>query len=103
MNLCALCSDGHKKQKITSTHKQVKSDGKRLSDKDSKKASKKCPFHPNSDLKLFCTNCNQVACSECLTVLHTGHKCESIHKTIKVYSKLLNDSIKRVSGRVGIH
>lgn len=37
-----------------------------------------------------------MVCSECVVALHNGHKCESIHKTIKVYSKLLNDSIHRV-------
>lgn len=97
INLCGPCSDSHKKQKITSGHKQVKLEEKKSYDKDErKKASKRCQFHPNSDLKLFCTNCNQVACSECLTVFHNGHKCESIHKTIKLYSKLLHDTINRV-------
>lgn len=97
VNLCLPCSECHKKQKITSGHKLVKlADTKKSADKDSKKASRRCPFHSNSDLKFFCTNCTQVACSECSTILHNGHKCESIHKTIKIYSKLLNDSIKKV-------
>lgn len=96
VNLCEGCSEFHRKQKITSTHKVVKLETRKSSEKDSKGTNKKCSLHPNIDLKLFCTACHQVACSECVVVLHHGHKCESIHKTIKVYSKQLNDSVSRV-------
>lgn len=98
VNLCAACSEVHKKQRIGSGHTVEKLEPDKTQSEDSGKASeRRCSFHPNSDLKLFCTNCNQVVCSECVVALHNGHKCESIHKAIKVYSKLLNDSIHRVS------
>lgn len=94
ISLCQSCSELHMKQKTTRSHRLV-----RAADKDSRaieKPPKKCTIHPNNDCKLFCTNCNQVACAECAATIHNGHKCESIHKAIKVYSKLLSDNISRV-------
>lgn len=91
-NFCQSCGGNHLKD----TKHNLHSLENRQSLSDTKRPSTKCPFHPNSELKLFCTNCHQVACAECVAVLHNGHKCESIHKSIKVYSKLLTDSISRV-------
>lgn len=96
-NLCIDCSQLHKKQKSTQNHNIRKVGAEKQFEKESKRAMKKCPVHSNFDLKLFCSNCSQVVCSECVIGLHKGHKCESVHKSVKVYSKMVNDSIHRVS------
>lgn len=94
-NLCATCSEAHVKNRTTFKHKLAKLLDERGSEPLTC-ASKRCPIHPSVDLKLFCVNCNQVACAECLIVIHRGHKCESIHKAAKGYRKLLADSMNRV-------
>lgn len=74
-------------------------------DKKSKKAksaekisdskSIKCPIHPTLDLKLFCTNCQQVICSDCTILLHRAHKMTSISKASKVYIKIVRDELQK--------
>lgn len=40
----------------------------------------KCFIHPKQELKLYCINCDQIACHNCTILLHKGHKFESIEK-----------------------
>lgn len=49
-------------------------------------------MHPGFDVKSFCLVCLQVACSDCLILLHKGHKYESITKAANSFSKILQDS-----------
>lgn len=55
----------------------------------------KCTLHPTHDLKLFCTQCQQVACSNCTVLLHRGHRCDPIAKAAKVYIKLVRTALDR--------
>lgn len=96
LNLCNFCLDGHLRQRMTSTH-EIKSVNFLTSpSKQFSKGNKKCLIHPNVNIKLYCTSCQQVACSECLIVIHRGHKCEPIQKALKVYTKVLTDRLNRV-------
>lgn len=94
-NLCHTCTEAHRKDQRTRFHTVLKIELKKSPDYDSDNSSK-CLSHPNYNLKLFCTNCNQVSCSECVAIHHYGHKIESIPKAIKVYSRVLKDNINRV-------
>lgn len=77
--------------------------------------SLKCFIHPTQDLKLYCVNCNVVACHNCTILLHKGHKFESIERAkqhiIRKFSEavernqryhdFVNDSIFKLNGSIG--
>lgn len=52
-------------------------------------------MHPGFDIKSFCTVCLQVACSDCLVLLHKGHKHETVPKCVNKYCKLLKDTAEQ--------
>lgn len=54
-----------------------------------------CPIHSNNEIKIFCTNCNQVLCNDCTILLHRGHKYITLAKASKVYMKVLSDNLER--------
>lgn len=58
-------------------------------------ASLKCFIHPTQDLKLYCVNCDQVACHNCTILLHKGHKFESIERARQYIFKSFEESLKR--------
>jgi tripartite motif-containing protein 45 len=96
--LCSFCKEAHKRQKPTSNHEiKILIDKKTKKAKSSEKVDTtiKCPIHSSLDLKLFCSNCHQVICSDCTILLHRGHKITSIQKASKVYIKLIKDELQK--------
>lgn len=71
-------------------------------------------MHPSQDLKLFCINCDQVACHNCTILLHKGHKFESIDRVKQRiinkfketvdqnqrYNEHINGTISRLAGSI---
>src|SRR5690242_6764819 len=57
----------HKNMSLSEWNAQKKVDVKRT-----------CPTHPDSPLKLYCTECTVVVCLVCITGVHSGHKCTQI-------------------------
>lgn len=102
MNLCGFCKEAHMRQRTTSRHelrginemRKNSSINPRYEIQRNRK-NIKCPIHMNHDLKLFCTSCNQVACSDCTILLHRGHKCEAISKASKAYIKVIKNSLDK--------
>lgn len=95
LNLCSNCKDGHKRH----TTKHVfrgKSPDKKLKKNSIKSASKhfaaKCLIHPDQELKLFCTTCCQVVCSDCIVHIHRGHRVTSTSKAAKIYISTLKEA-----------
>lgn len=98
LHICDLCKDSHKRQRVTSNHEvrsiaEIKMINSNIPDK--KARTVRCPIHPTHDLKIFCTSCHQVCCSDCTILLHRGHKCESVVKAIRVYQKLIKNSLDK--------
>jgi tripartite motif-containing protein 45 len=94
LNLCDRCRDVHKrhaeshdiKYQANATNK------KKLSLKNVEIGSIKCLIHPKNYLKLFCTTCRQMICSECTILIHRGHKMTSTSKASKIYIEMLKDA-----------
>lgn len=94
-NLCGFCIQAHSRQRSTLMHEvrylsELKSD---CADDEVNTKSLKCILHPDHELKLFCTTCLQVACSNCALLLHRGHKCEPVRRACRNYLKLIKDSL----------
>ncbi|XP_055921031.1 tripartite motif-containing protein 45 [Eupeodes corollae] len=98
INLCTFCKESHERQRHTASHR-IKNILELRKSRNLKKAflndpnfSIKCSMHPGFEMKAFCSSCRQVACSDCLVLLHKGHKHESITKAFASYSKAIKES-----------
>lgn len=86
VNLCGICLEAHLRQRSTSKHTTTTLDDFKKKQHESLKeqntsvtrSTLKCYIHPTQDLKLYCVNCDQVACHNCTILLHKGHKFETI-------------------------
>lgn len=102
MNLCGFCKEAHIRQRITSNHEirgilemRKNSTVSGRCEMPPHPKNIKCPIHLGHDLKLFCTTCLQVACSDCTILIHRGHKCEPISKASKSYIKHIKNSLDK--------
>ncbi|TMW49834.1 hypothetical protein DOY81_005074, partial [Sarcophaga bullata] len=102
LNLCTLCKESHERQKSTTKHniKNIVDLRRARKDKtaqfiDNSKFVLKCSMHPGFDIKFFCIACLQVACSDCLILVHKGHKHETIAKSINYFGRILRDSTEQ--------
>lgn len=97
--MCSLCKEFHEGQKSTAQHK-IRSiiELRRLRDEGQSQPVKYnfnilvCGMHPEFEIKSFCTNCLQVACTDCLILQHRGHRHEPIERAIVEYGKILKES-----------
>lgn len=122
MNLCELCQEAHLRQRSTSKHHVITLEELKAKHIETIKDQNavaprpilKCFIHPTQDLKLFCVNCDQVACHNCTILLHKGHKFETLAKATKhmlktfrdsleknqKFSEFINDSVSKLAGSV---
>lgn len=104
-NLCDSCRDLHKRHaeshdiKILLTNATTKKKRNSLkhvglgsSSSGDEVGSIKCLIHVKNSLKLFCTTCRQMICSECTILIHRGHKMTSTSKASKIYIEMLKDA-----------
>ncbi|XP_055837604.1 tripartite motif-containing protein 45 [Episyrphus balteatus] len=98
INLCTFCKESHERQRHTANHR-IKNIIELRKSRNLKKAflndsnfTIKCSMHPGFEMKAFCSSCRQVACTDCLLLLHKGHKHESINKAFATYSKSIKES-----------
>ena len=83
--LCATCCEGHTKfAKVTQNHIIKKMTEVNQADVElhNRKKSSACTKHSNQEVVLYCTECEQVACTVCCVVSHVEHmkKCVSIEE-----------------------
>ena len=97
-----MCKESHERQKTTTKHniKNIVDLRRARKDKtaqfiDNSKFILKCSMHPGFDIKFFCIVCLQVACSDCLILVHKGHKHETIAKSINYFGRILRDSTEQ--------
>uniref|UniRef100_A0A1A9W5E6 B box-type domain-containing protein n=1 Tax=Glossina brevipalpis TaxID=37001 RepID=A0A1A9W5E6_9MUSC len=101
LNLCTLCKEAHERQRSTTGHKiqnilELRKKHKQKSSRNDKmKSALKCVMHPEFEIKFFCIACLQIACTDCLALMHKGHKYETIAKAINHYGKILKDSAEQ--------
>ncbi|KAH8282465.1 hypothetical protein KR054_007819 [Drosophila jambulina] len=101
LNLCTLCKEAHERQRSTANHRMRsilelrrarKQKQQQLGLGDSSKLVLRCGIHTNFELKAFCTQCRQLACTDCLVLLHKGHRHETIPRAIVHQGKQLREA-----------
>ena len=71
-HLCGDCTDVHRKQRATKSHKivsltELKKGGAGLEQK------RYCPAHTKEEVILYCRTCQEVICRDCTIVTHKQH------------------------------
>ncbi|XP_068946345.1 E3 ubiquitin-protein ligase TRIM45 isoform X4 [Petaurus breviceps papuanus] len=99
VNLCQFCSQAHRRQKKTASHPAVPM-------KDLKGYSQvgrpiMCSAHPAEELNLFCEQCDQPVCRDCVLGDHCEHAYDlvsnAIHKHGNSMRELLHSTRPHVS------
>lgn len=65
LNLCLFCSDSHKRQRVSSEHEMVSLVEAGKQDASGVTAIRRqlmCGAHPDKELTLYCTACQQLVC-----------------------------------------
>ncbi|XP_068151601.1 E3 ubiquitin-protein ligase TRIM45 [Drosophila tropicalis] len=104
LNLCTLCKEAHERQRSTANHRMRsilelrrarKQKQQQLGLGDSSKLVLKCGLHASFEMKAFCVPCKQLACPDCLVLLHKGHRHENIPRAIGHQGKLLREATEQ--------
>lgn len=69
--LCQQCCDSHRRMKTFADH-TVTSPGLAVTKK--KPITYSCPKHPNEVLKIYCQQCEEVICADCVVQSHQQHR-----------------------------
>lgn len=59
-----------------------------------------CTIHPDKELNLYCSQCEQVVCRDCCILLHRGHACEMAIRVAPLHSNRVRERID--SGKIGL-
>nr|XP_025959274.1 tripartite motif-containing protein 45 isoform X1 [Dromaius novaehollandiae] len=98
-HLCLFCSQAHRRQKKTASHAVAE-----LEDiKDCSQAGKLlfCPSHPTEELRLFCEQCDQPVCRDCVVDGHRQHPYDFTGNVIHRHGNSLRELLKSTQQHVG--
>ncbi|EMP33633.1 Tripartite motif-containing protein 45 [Chelonia mydas] len=91
-NLCHFCCQAHRRQKKTASHAVVD-----LEDLKGYSRTEKpilCPSHPSEDLTLFCEQCEQPVCRDCVVGKHRQHPYAFTASVIHKHGDSMRDLLK---------
>ena len=93
-NLCHSCKIVHERGKLNKHHEVVsKSDHNRL--QGTKSLESQCELH--SDICTFyCSDCNDILCTKCVTGNHSGHALKEIEIVHQERHKVISDTVKEI-------
>ncbi|NXO10526.1 TRI45 protein, partial [Oriolus oriolus] len=92
VRLCRFCCRAHRRQKKTASHAVTELENT----KDCSQAGKPllCPSHPTEELRLFCEQCDQPVCRECVLGRHRQHPCDFTGNVIHRHGDALRELLK---------
>lgn len=85
-SLCENCRKVHSRGKATRSHRIVHIYGVRETMPFTKFVH--CSGHPDSDVIMYCKNCDLLVCAQCIALTHSGHVFEQIDK---VYDRKVDE------------
>ncbi|OWK63985.1 Tripartite motif-containing protein 45 [Lonchura striata] len=92
LRLCRFCCRAHRRQKKTASHAVTELENT----KDCSQAGKPllCPSHPTEELQLFCEQCDQPVCRDCVLGRHRQHPCDFTGNVIHRHGDALRELLK---------
>ena len=61
---------------------------------------KNCPQHVNEEIKLHCSECNELLCIQCALIKHPGHIMEDFNVYIKREKDAITDAVRDMPGAI---
>ncbi|XP_056196375.1 tripartite motif-containing protein 45 isoform X2 [Falco biarmicus] len=97
--LCLFCCQAHRRQKKTASHAVTEL----VSSKDCNQARKPlfCPSHPTEELRLFCEQCDQPVCRDCVADRHRQHTCDFTGNAIHRHGEALQELLRSTQQHMG--
>ena len=94
--LCDECESAHKRVKLSRNHTIVSLN--ELKDQVTslvpiKKAIPECPKHPENTLKMYCTTCSTLICTDCTVRFHKDHNYDLVVDVIDQHKEELVSSL----------
>ncbi|NXX35716.1 TRI45 protein, partial [Nicator chloris] len=92
VRLCRFCCRAHRRQKKTASHAVTELENT----KDCSQAGKPlpCSSHPTEELQLFCEQCDQPVCRDCVLGSHRQHPCDFTGNVIHRHGDALRELLK---------
>ena len=99
--LCDSCTSAHKTVKFLKSHKIESLSSKKVQIPSKKTKVLHCSQHPEECLKLYCKNCQCLACLLCFVASHNGHDLGNIDsETRKGVEKQIEDLVTEVESKL---
>ena len=99
--LCDSCTDAHKTIKFLKGHKIESLSSSKVHIPSRKSKVLYCSQHPEECLKLYCKNCQCLACLLCFVASHNGHDLGKIDsETRKSVEKEIEDLVTEVESKL---
>ncbi|NXK80849.1 TRI45 protein, partial [Amazona guildingii] len=98
-DLCHFCCQAHRRQKKTASHTVTELENS----KDCSQAGKPllCPSHPTEELRLFCQQCDQPVCQQCVVGRHRQHPCDFTGNVVHRHGDALRELLKSTQQHMG--
>lgn len=97
--ICSQCEDAHNTMRTFSEHVVVSLEDLRQNTAvhaTTKKATLKCEEHTTEEVRLYCYDCEQLICRDCIIIDHAGHKYDFINKAAAKCKGTLSESVDPV-------
>lgn len=94
--ICSRCEEAHNTMRMFSEHVIVSIEDLRQNTAvhaGAKKASFKCKEHTTKKVKLYCYDCEQLICRDCIIIDHAGHTYEFIDKAATKCKTAIAESV----------
>ncbi|NXN98649.1 TRI45 protein, partial [Rhinopomastus cyanomelas] len=97
--LCRFCCQAHRRQKKTASHIVTELENT----KDFSQPGKPlfCPSHPTEELRLFCEQCDQPVCRDCIVDKHRQHPYDFTSNVIHRHGDALRELLKSTQQHMG--
>ncbi|XP_075761200.1 E3 ubiquitin-protein ligase TRIM45 isoform X2 [Pelodiscus sinensis] len=98
-NLCHFCCQAHRRQKKTASHAVVGLEDTKGYSQTGKPIL--CPSHPSEELTLFCEQCDQPVCRDCVVGQHRQHPYDFAANVIHKHGDSMRELLKSTQLHVG--
>ena len=96
--LCSSCNSFHKKTKATRSHavKKITDVNRDDISRHKKQMMSKCVSHNEYPIELYCTVCEDIACTKCFMLSHATHSCIDIIEADSKFVEKINSSLYKL-------
>ena len=91
--ICQHCEEAHRTMRVFSDHVVVPLDDLRQNTAAQEAAQIRCKEHGGEEMKLYCYDCKQLICRDCIVIDHKGHEYNFVNKAAVQCRAYLKESV----------